>query len=153
LAPSRETIVPGRGPTLSRPAWTNRPLWQVGLVAALIAAAANTVLYVVARLAGVPLELTEVFSDHFGRMAVHSFVLATLLEGGAVGTIAAAACQRWAPRPRTSFIALAVVGTMVSFWLPLASDATTATMVVLSLSHLVAALIIVPALALTLSPK
>jgi Family of unknown function (DUF6069) len=82
LAPSRETTAPGRGPTQSRPAWTNRPLWQVGLVAALIAAAANTVLYVVARLAGVPLELTEVFSDHFGRMPVHSFVLATLLEGG-----------------------------------------------------------------------
>jgi hypothetical protein len=118
-----------------------------------IAAAANTVLYVVARLGGVPLELTEVFSDHIGRMPVHSFVLATLLEGGAVGTIAAAACQRWAPRPRTWFVALAVVGTMVSFWLPLTSDATTATMVVLSISHLVAALIIVPALALTLSPK
>jgi hypothetical protein len=133
--------------------WTNRPLWQVGLIAAVIAAAANTVLYVVARLAGVPLELTEVFSDHIGRMPVHSFVLATLLEGGAVGTIAAAACQRWAPRPRTWFVALAVVGTMVSFWFPLTSDATTATMVVLSISHFVAALIIVPALALTLSPK
>jgi hypothetical protein len=50
LAPSRETTVPGRGPTLSRPAWTNQPLWQVGLVAALIPAAANTVLYVVAAL-------------------------------------------------------------------------------------------------------
>jgi hypothetical protein len=36
---------------------------------------------------------------------------------------------------------------------PLASDAATATMMVLSISHLVAALIIVPALALTLSPK
>jgi hypothetical protein len=46
-----------------------------------------------------------------------------------------------------------VVGTIASFWLPLTSDATTATMVVLSISHLVAALIIVPALALTLSPK
>jgi membrane protein YqaA with SNARE-associated domain len=67
--------------------------------------------------------------------------------------MAAAACQRWAPRPRTSFVALAVVGTIASFWLPLTSDATTATMVVLSISHLVAALIIVPALALTLSPK
>jgi hypothetical protein len=77
----------------------------------------------------------------------------SLLEGGAVGTVAAAACQRWAPRPRTWFVALAVVGTVASFWLPLTSDATTATMVVLSISHLVAALIIVPALALTLSPR
>jgi hypothetical protein len=119
----------------------------------LIAAAANSIVYVVARRAGVPLELTEVFSDHFGRMPVSSFVLGTLLDGGAVATALAAACQRWAPRPQTWFVALAVVGTIASFWLPLTSDATTATMVVLSISHLVAALIIVPALALTLDPK
>ena len=119
----------------------------------MIAATANTVLYVVARLVGVPLELTEVFSDHFGRMPVSSFVLATLLDGGAVAIVLAAACQRWAPRPRTWFVVLAMVGTIASFWLPLTSDASTATMVVLSISHLVAALIIVPALALTLDPK
>jgi hypothetical protein len=70
-----------------------------------------------------------------------------------VAIVLAAACQRWAPRPRTWFVALAVVGTIASLWLPLASDATTATMIVLSISHAVAALIIVPALALTLSPK
>jgi hypothetical protein len=119
----------------------------------LIAAAANTVVYALARLAGVPLELTEVFSDHFGRMPVSSFVLGTLLDGGAAATALAAACQRWAPRPRTWFVALAVVGTIASFWLPLTSDATTATMVVLSIAHVVAALIIVPALALALNPE
>jgi Family of unknown function (DUF6069) len=153
MAPSRATAAPGRGPAPTRPAWTKRPLWQVGLVAALIAAAANTVLYALARLAGVPLELTEVFSDHFGRMPVSSFVLGTLLDGGAVATALAAACRRWAPRPRTWFVALAVIGTVTSFWLPLASDASAATMVVLSIAHVVAALVIVPALALTLSPK
>lgn len=93
------------------------------------------------------------FSDHFGRMSVLSFVLATLLEGGLVGTTAAVACQRWAPHPRAWFVALAMVGTVASFWLPLTSDATTATMVVLSISHMVAALVIVPALALTLHPR
>jgi hypothetical protein len=153
IVPSRDTTAAGRDLALTRPAWTQRPLWQVGLVAALIAAAANTVVYVVARRAGVPLELTEVFSDHFGRMPVSSFVLGTLLDGGAVATALAAACQRWAPRPRTWFVVVAVAGTIASFWLPLTSDATTATMVVLSISHLVAALIIVPALALTLAPK
>jgi hypothetical protein len=153
MAPSRQTTTPGRAPAPTGPAWTHRPLWQVGLVAALIAAAANTLLYALARLAGVPLELTEVFSDHFGRMPVSSFVLATLLEGGLAGTMTAAACQRWAPRPRTWLVALAVIGTIASFWLPLTSDATTATMVVLSISHVVAALIIVPALAAALSSK
>ncbi|HZD38900.1 MAG TPA: DUF6069 family protein [Actinomycetes bacterium] len=140
-------------PPSTRPASARRPLWQVGLVASLIAAAANTVLYVAARLAGVPLELTEVFSDHFGRIPVSSFVLATLLEGGAVATVAAAACQQWAPRPRTWFVSLALAGMVASFWLPVTSDGTTATMVVLSISHVFAALIIVPALALALHPK
>lgn len=153
MAPSRQTAARGRDRAPARPAWIQRPLWQVGLVAALIAAAANSLVYAVARIAGVPLELTEVFSDHFGPMPVSSFVLATLLEGGAVGTITAAACRRWAPRPRTWFVALAVAGTIAYFWFPLTSDATAASMVVLSISHVVAALIIVPPLALSLPSR
>jgi hypothetical protein len=121
------------------------------------ASAANAVLYAVARLAGVPLELTEMFSDHFGRIPVQSFVLATLLDGGIVATTLAttlaAACRRWAPHPRTWFVVLAVIGTVASLGLPLASDATTATKVVLSIGHVVAALVIVPALPLTLHPR
>jgi uncharacterized protein DUF6069 len=138
-------------PTLGR-VWTGRPLWRIGLVAAVVASAANVVVYLVARAAGVPLELTEVFADDFARMPVQNFVLATLLEGGVVGTVLAAACRRWATRPRASFVALAVIGTLASFALPLASDGSTATVVVLSISHVVAALIIVPPLALALRP-
>jgi hypothetical protein len=130
-----------------------RPLWQAGLAAALVAAAANAALYLAARAAGVPLELTEVFSDEFERMPLHSFVLATLLEGGAAGTVLAAACRRWARRPRASFVALAVTGTVASLCLPVASDGSIATIVVLSVSHVVAALVIVPALALALVPN
>ena len=129
-----------------------RPLWQVGLAAALAAAAANAALYLAARAAGVPLELTEVFSDEFERMPLSSFVLATLLEGGAAGTVLAAACRRWSRHPRASFVALAVTGTLASLWLPVASDGSLATIVVLSVSHAVAALVIVPALAVALAP-
>jgi hypothetical protein len=132
--------------------WAGRPLWQVGLAAALVAAAANAVVYVTARAAGVPLELTEVFSDDFARMPVSSFVLGTLLDGGVVAIVVAAACRRWAPRPRAWFIALAVIGTVASLGLPLASDGTTATVIVLSISHVVAALVLVPALANALRP-
>jgi hypothetical protein len=46
--------------------------------------------------------------------------------------------------------ALALCGAIASFALPIRSDGTTATVVVLSISHVVAALVIVPALALTL---
>jgi Family of unknown function (DUF6069) len=96
-------------PVLDR-RWSERPLWQVGLAAATAASAANVVLYLLARALGVPLELTEVFSDHFGRVPVQSFVLATPLDGGATGTILALACRRWTARPRAYFVALAVMG-------------------------------------------
>jgi hypothetical protein len=136
-------------PALQR-AWTRRPLWQIGLGAAAIASAANVVAYVVARATGVPLELTEVFEDDFTRMPVQNFVLATLLEGGVAGTVLAAACRRWARHPRAYFVALGAIGTLASFAVPITSDGSTATVVVLSISHVVAALIIVPPLALAL---
>jgi hypothetical protein len=124
-----------------------RPLVRVGLVAALVAASANVGVYVLARAAGVPLALTEVFADEFARMPVQTFVLGTLLDGGVVAIAVAAACRRWAPRPRAWFIALAIAGTVASLGLPILSDGTTATKVVLSASHIVAAAVIVPAVA------
>jgi hypothetical protein len=129
-----------------------RPLWRVGLGAALIAAAASIVVYVAARAAGVPMELTEVFEDEFARMPVANMAFAALLEGGAAGTVLAAACRRWSRRPRLSFVTLTTVGLIASFTLPILSDASTATKVVLSISHIVVALIIVPPLTLALPP-
>src|SRR5262249_42776177 len=129
---------------------TQRPLWLVGLAAALVAAAASVVVYEAARAGGVPMELTEVFEDHFARMPVMNMAWAALLEGGVAGTVLAAACQRWARRPRSAFVALAMIGLIASFVLPVASDASTATKVVLSIGHIVVAAIIVSALALAL---
>jgi hypothetical protein len=133
----------------ARPA-RGRPLWQVGLVASLVAAAASVIVYVVARAAGVPMELTEVFEDEFARMPVRNMAFGALLEGGAPGTLLAAACLRWSRRPRPLFVTLTSVGLTASFALPAVSDASTATKVILSISHIVVALIIVPPLALAL---
>ena len=130
-----------------RRGWRERPLWQVGLAAALVAAVASVAVYAVARAAGVPMELTEVFEDEFARMPVLNMVWGALLEGGVAGTALAAACRRWTSRPRASFVTLATLGLIASFALPITSDAGTATKVVLSLSHVVVAIIIVPALA------
>ncbi len=130
--------------------WIERPLWQVGLAAALVAAAASVIVYVAARAAGVPMELTEVFEDQFARMPVMNMAWAALLEGGLAGTALAAACRRWTRRPRSYFVALAMAGLIASFALPITSDASTATKVVLAFSHVVVAIIIVPALALAL---
>jgi hypothetical protein len=125
-----------------------RPLWRTGLAAALVAAVASILVYVAARAAGVPMELTEIFEDRFARMPVTNMAWAALLEGGVAGTVLAAACRRWARRPRATFVAVATIGLIASFALPVTSDASTATKVVLSLSHVVVAAIIVPALAL-----
>ena len=136
--------------TVRRRPWGQRPLWQVGLAAALVAAAASVVVYAVARAAGVPMELTEVFADEFARMSAVNMVWAALLEGGLAGTALAAACRRWASRPRSSFVAFAATGLLASFALPVTSDASTATKIVLSISHVVVAIIVVPALAAAL---
>lgn len=137
----------------SRRLWTDRPLWQIGLAAALVAAAASFALYAIARAAGVPMELTEVFENEFARMPVENMAFAALLEGGLGGTILAAACRRWARRPRLLFLCLALIGLIASFAFPIFSDASTATKVVLSISHVVVAAIIVPALALALPAR
>ncbi|KAB2340140.1 hypothetical protein F8566_45545 [Actinomadura rudentiformis] len=122
----------------------------MGLVSALVAAVASVIVYAVARAAGVPMELTEVFEDEFARMPVMNMAWAALLEGGVAGTVLAIACRRWTRRPRSYFVALAMIGLIASFALPIISDASTATKVVLSISHVVVAIIIVPALALAL---
>lgn len=133
--------------------WTERPLWQVGLASALVAAVAGIIVYVAARAAGVPMELTEVFEDKFARMPMMNMAWAALLDGGTVGTVLAVACRRWASRPRSYFVTLAMIGLIGSLALPIVSDASTATKVVLSISHVVVAIIIVPALALALPPE
>ncbi len=136
--------------TPDRRPWTDQPLWRVGLVTALAAAAASVLVYEVARAAGVPMELTEVFEDEYERMPLINMAFGALLDGGVAGTALAVACRRWARRPRSSFVALTVIGLIASFVLPVISDGTTATKVVLSISHIVVAIIIVPALALAL---
>jgi hypothetical protein len=130
--------------------WRRRPLWQVGTVAALVAAVAGVLVYVLARAAGVPMELTEVFEHTYTRMPIQNMAWGALLEGGVGGTALAAACRRWTARPRPYFLALSMTGLIASFALPLCSDATTATKAVLSISHIVVAAIIVPALSLAL---
>ena len=62
----------------------------------------------------------------------------------------AAGCRRWSTHPRSAFLVLAAFGLLASFALPALSDASTATKVVLSVSHVLVAAIIVPALALAL---
>jgi hypothetical protein len=132
------------------PAWTRRPLWLIGLIAGLIAAAVSILIYLLARTAGVPMALTEVFANHFARMPIMNMAWGALLDGALAGTLLAAACRRWARHPRAAFITITTIGLIASFTLPATSDASTTTKIVLSISHIAVAIIIVPALALAL---
>jgi hypothetical protein len=133
--------------------WRGRPLWQVGLMTALVASVVSVLVYAGARAVGVPMELTEVFEEEFARMPVMNMAIAAFLEGGAAGTALAAACRRWSRRPRSMFVILTMIGLLASFALPIFSDASTATKVVLSVSHVLVAVIIVPPLAAALPPE
>lgn len=126
-------------------------MWQIGGVAALVAAVVSTLVYAAARAVGVPMELTEVFEDEYARMPVMNMAFAAVLEGGVGGTAVAVACRRWSRRPLTWFLTLTTIGLIASLALPILSDASTATKIVLSTSHVVVAGIVVPALALALA--
>lgn len=119
----------------------------------MLAAAASLLVYAIARAAGVPMELTEVFEDHFARMPVQNMAFAALLDGGVSGTVLAVVCRRWTRRPRVFFLSLTGVGFLASFAFPIVSDATTATKVALSIGHVVVAAVIVPALAAALPSR
>jgi hypothetical protein len=138
-------------PALSR--FVTRPLWQVGAVAGLVAAAAVALVAAVAKAADVPLKVADSSSKAAEVIPTFGFVTITLVST-AVGVVLAMALARWAKRPARTFTIVAVVLTAVSFVLPHTThNATTATRLVLDLTHVVAAAIVIPALASALAAR
>jgi hypothetical protein len=71
-----------------------------------------------------------------------------------VGTLLALALNRYARRPARMFVVVTTLLTVVSFVGPtMAERATTATRVVLELTHVVAAVIVIPPLAARLARR
>ena len=70
------------------------------------------------------------------------------------GAWIALALSRWAKRPARTFLVVTVALTVASFASPLiAEDATTATRLVLELTHVVAAALIIPPIAYRLAQR
>jgi hypothetical protein len=124
---------------------TQRPLWQIGLATGAVAAAANVLVSAAARGFGVSLVLIG-SGAHPAPIPVGGFATMTLL-GAVVGVVLAAGARRFANNPATRFVRIAALGTVVSLvpGVALAQDART--LLVLWLTHLLAAVIIVPRLA------
>jgi hypothetical protein len=148
------TFIPAATPAVSLKAdrsSTPRPLWLVGLAAGALAATATVIVAGVAQTFDVSLKLTESGGHAAKAIPLPGFAVFTLI-GAAVGILLATGSRRWARRPATRFVTFAVVGTVLSFIPDAASAADTPTMLVLWLTHIVAALIIVSLLAARLRP-
>lgn len=120
------------------------PLWRVGALASAAAAVATVVFALFAKAIDIPMEVDG------EAIPVLGFAIVTLLWA-AVGTGLAIAFARWAKRPARMFVVTTAVLTLLSFVPVVTADADTATQVALALSHVLAAAIVIPALALRLA--
>lgn len=113
-----------------------------GLLTAVVAAVAVTLVAVLAGAVGVDFELPD------GGESIPVSGFATVTFGfSLVGLALAAALQRWARHPFRTFVRIAVALTAVSLVPPFLMDANLATVAALVLTHLVAAAIVIPMLA------
>jgi peptidoglycan/LPS O-acetylase OafA/YrhL len=138
---SSTTQTPARAATgAPMPSAERQPVWQHGVVAAVAASLATTVLAAVASAAGVS------FADSTGEsIPIAGFAQLTLIFS-LVGVALAAVLARKARRPRSTFVRTAAALTVLSFVpdLTFGFDATSAgTLITL---HTVAAMIVVPTL-------
>jgi hypothetical protein len=130
-----------------------RPLWLVGVVAGVVAAVAVTLVVIGALALGVPMQAASQATAAAEDIPVSAFAVLTLAFTAA-GTVLAIALARWAKRPAPVFVVVTVILTILSLAAPIATaNATTATRLVLALTHVVAAAVVIPALALRLAAR
>jgi len=126
--------------TTSNRTRTGRGIWKAGLLATGAAAVATSTVAAVAHAAGVPL---TVGGDE---IPVLGFAQMTVLFS-VVGIVLAVALARWARRPERTFVVTTITLTALSLVPDASADASTATRLVLGLTHVVAAAIVIPAVA------
>jgi Family of unknown function (DUF6069) len=137
--------------TRTRSTFATLPVWRVGAMAGIAAAIATELFALAARAIDVPMEAGGMGASKAEAIPAGAFAFSTLIWT-VIGTVVAVVLSRKAKHPAQIFVALALVATVASFALPLgAGDTATATKVTLCLSHVVAAAILIPALALRLS--
>ncbi len=130
---------------------TRRSLVTVGLAAGAAAAATNMV--IAAAALGVDVSLKVSGSGATPQpIPVGGFASMTLL-GAVIGILMAAGVSRWSHKPATRFVQLSVVGTALSLVPSVLSAADAATLVVLFVTHLTAAIIIVTTLSRRLQAR
>lgn len=123
---------------------TTKRLWKTGAVAGVSAAVATFAFAALAQAVDVPLTV--------GGQAIPLVGFAQLtLVASIIGTVLAVVLSRRATRPQRTFVMTTVVLTALSIIPDVLADASTSTRLTLALSHVVAAVIVIPALASRLS--
>ena len=123
-----------------------RRMWAFGAGAGAVSSLVVIALVALAEGAGVPMEVAgngTTQPEHIPLLGYGTVILGATL----VGLLLATAFARWARRPRLAFIITALVLTAVSFAFPAATTATTATKVVLEITHVISAALIIAAIA------
>jgi Family of unknown function (DUF6069) len=123
-----------------------RGLAVTGLTATLAAMVATTVVAALARAVGVDFELP----DGGDSIPLPGFAVMTGIFS-VVGVVIAATLRRWSARPAERFVRTAVSLTAASLVAPLLSGGDAATVVALLGLHLVAASVMIPTLARSLT--
>jgi hypothetical protein len=116
------------------------PLWRVGVVSGVVAAAATTAIAAAADASG------HAIAVGGERIPLLGFAQLTIV-GALLGLALAAVLSRRSARPRRTFLVATVVLSAASLVPDAVADATAGSKLLLMATHLVAAAIIVPALA------
>ncbi|BCL13459.1 DUF6069 family protein [Micromonospora sagamiensis] len=130
-----------------------RPVWLVGILAALAGAVTAEAFTLVARAAGVPMAAAGVWEEKAQKIPVGAVAQSVVLWSIG-GIVLAVVLARWARRPARTFVVAAVAFTVLSLAGPgLAQDTAVSTQVVLAATHVVAATVIISILARRLSAR
>ena len=134
------TITPATSETLPSQGSVAGRYVRAGLVAGVAAGVATSAIALLVDALGLKLEAQ---GKGFPALA---FAQVSLF-GAMIGVALAAVCSRKARTPRHTFVVTTLVLTVLSFVPPLLIGAGVATVLVLELMHVVAALIVIPAIA------
>ena len=127
-------------------------MWAVGAVAGVISSVVVIALVAIAEAADVPMEVAENSTKQAEQIPLLGYGM-VILSSTLVGLLLATAFARWTPRPRLVFVIVALVLTAVSMAFPATTTATTATKVVLYVTHMIPAALIIPAIAASLPSR
>ena len=126
---------------------TSRPLWLVGLGTGILGSVAAIAVALVADAVDVPMLVAQSDTAETTKVPASGYLMSVMLST-VVGVVLAYGLRRWAKRPARTFVVVSVTLTALSMGLPITThQATTATRLVLGLTHVVAAAVIVPSLA------